>query len=119
MELTGKCIAVLETQSGTSSRGNSWQKKEFVIETEEQYPKKACFTLFNKVEICPNVGEVVTVGFDMDAHEYNGRWFNQINAWKVDKTQATAQAATAQAATAQAPFPPTQPAAQDDDDVPF
>ena len=116
MELTGKVIAVLDTQSGTSSRGNSWQKKEFVIETQEQYPKKACFTLFNKVEICPNVGEVVTVSFDMDAHEYKGRWFNQINAWNVDRAQAE-QASQAQAAPAQTAAP--KPAAQDDDDVPF
>lgn len=113
MELTGKVIAVLDTQSGTSQAGNSWQKKEFVIETQEQYPKKTCFTLFNKVELCPNVGEVVTVSFDINANEYNGRWFNQINAWKVDRGQAS-QAQTAPAQTA-APAA----AAQDDDDVPF
>lgn len=117
MELTGKVIAVLETQSGTSSRGNSWQKKEFVIETQEQYPKKACFTLFNKVEICPNVGEVVTVSFDMDAHEYKDRWFNQINAWKVDRAQAEQASQAQTAAPAQTASP--KPAAQDDDDVPF
>lgn len=125
MELTGKVIAVLDTQIGTSSRGNLWEKKEFVIETHEQYPKRACFTLFNKVEICPNVGEVVTVSFDMDAHEYNGRWFNQVNAWKVDREQAgqSAQANVAQQA-GQTPFPPAQAATltqarHDDDDIPF
>lgn len=119
MELTGKVIAVLDTQSGTSQAGNSWQKKEFVIETQEQYPKKACFTLFNKVELCPNVGEVVTVSFDINANEYKGRWFNQVNAWKVNRGQAE-QAAPAQAAPAQTATQPAPPAAaQDDDDTPF
>lgn len=89
MELTGKVIAVLDTQSGTSKAGNPWQKKEFVIETEEQYPKKACFTLFNKTELCPKVGEEVTVHFDITANEYNGKWYNSVNVWKVDKPQST------------------------------
>lgn len=87
MELTGKVIAVFDAQSGTSKAGKEWQKREFVIETQEQYAKKVCFTLFNKVELCPNVGEVVSVSFDIDANEYKGKWYNSVNAWKVNKPQ--------------------------------
>ena len=85
MEISGKIIAVLPLQSGTSAKGNQWQKQECVIETHDQYPKKCCFTLFgDKVSLCPKVGDEVLVKFDIDAHEYNGRWFNQINAWAVE-----------------------------------
>lgn len=87
MELTGKVIAVLDVQSGTSNAGNEWKKQEFVVETTEQYPKKCCFTLFNKTELCPSVGDEVTVSFDINANEYKGRWFNSVNAWNVRKDQ--------------------------------
>lgn len=114
MEITGKIIAVLDLQSGTSSRGNAWQKRDCVIETQEQYPKKMCFTLFgDKVNMCPQVGETCTVCFDIDAHEYNGRWFNQINAWKVDRPSAQqpqmAAAVAPQGATGQWQQPAPQP----------
>lgn len=112
MELTGKVIAVLDTQSGTSSRGNSWEKKEFVIETQEQYPKKACFTLFNKTELCPKVGEEVTVYFNITANEHNGKWYNSVNAWKVEKPQ-PAQPAPEPTQTS------TQQPTKASDDLPF
>lgn len=127
MEIKGKVIFVSEIASGTSKSGNAWQKCEFCIETDGQYPKKVCFTLFgDRVKICPKVGDVVNVGFDIDAHDYNGRWFNQINAWKVEAvgtTQAQCAAAPQQAPqqpATETPFPPQQPtAAQDSDDIPF
>ena len=85
MELQGKCIAALPIESGTSKSGNAWQKQNFVIETAGQYPKKVCFQLFgDKVNDCPNVGEEVKVSFDPESREWNGRWFTQLNAWKVE-----------------------------------
>ena len=83
MEIRGKVIAVLDKQSGVSSRGNSWEKLDFVIETEEQYPSRICFTLFNKSELTPKVGDIVDVGFDIKANEYKGKWYNSLMAWKV------------------------------------
>lgn len=99
MEITGKVVAVLELTSGTGKNGNEWKKIDFVIETaDEKFPKKVCFTLFgDKVNTCPMIEAMVTVSFDINAHEYNGKWFNSINAWKVDPaspaTNATVQAA--------------------------
>ena len=47
MELTGKIIAVLPAQSGTSNRtGNPWMSQEYVLETHDQYPRKCCFRVF-------------------------------------------------------------------------
>ena len=79
MELTGKIIAVLPANSGVSNRtGNPWMSQEFVIEVPGQYPRKCVFRVFGEDRIKQfNIqqGEDLTIQFDIDAHEYNGRWF--------------------------------------------
>ena len=94
MEIIGKVVAVLELQSGTSKKGSEWKKRDFVIETlDEKFPKKVCFTLFgDRADACQPIDSVVNVAFDIDAHEYNGKWFNSVNAWKVEPAQAQQQA---------------------------
>ena len=115
MELQGKCIATLPTESGTSKSGNAWQKQNFVIETAGQYPKKVCFQLFgDKVNDCPNVGEEVKVSFDEERRDWNVKWFTQLNAWTVERQQ-TAQPAPQQPVYPQA-APATPPA---DEQLPF
>ena len=90
MEITGKIIAVLPANSGTSSRtGNPWMSQTYVIETQGQYPKKLAFDVFGEERIKQfNIkhGEELTVRFDIDAHEYQGRYFNQIRAFNVEKS---------------------------------
>lgn len=85
MELQGKIIAVLPERSGTSQRGNQWRSITYVLETQEQYPKKLAFDVTNDKIDQLNIqfGEILTVQFDINAREYNGRWFNSINAWNV------------------------------------
>ena len=84
-DIYGKIIAVLPTRSGTSARGTHWSSQTAVIETQEQYPKKLAFDVINdKIDqFNIQVGEFLTVQFDINAREYNGRWFNSINAWNV------------------------------------
>lgn len=145
MELQGKVIAVLPEKSGVSARGE-WKAQSYVIETHEQYPKKLCFDVFGADRISQfNIqsGEELLVSFDIDAHEYNGRWFNSIRAWNIQRIDPNAVAGAmgamqpgaapfppmgaapqaAPAAGATAPFPPTQPAAPaaggSADDLPF
>lgn len=96
MEIQGKIIAVLPERSGISARGE-WKSQTFVIETQEQYPKKLAFDVFGADRIANfdiHLGEVINVSFDIDAREYQGRYFNQIRAWNVNKVsqQANAQA---------------------------
>ena len=87
MEITGKIIAVLDKRSGTSQRtGNTWASQEYVLETHDQYPRRCLFNVFGEDKIANmniQIGEELTVSFDIDAREYNGRWFNDIRAWKV------------------------------------
>lgn len=85
MELKGKIIVVLPERSGTSQRGNQWRSISYVLETQEQYPKKLAFDVTNDKIDQLNIqfGEILTVQFDINAREYNGRWFNSVNAWNV------------------------------------
>ena len=85
MELQGKIIAVLPEKSGTSARGE-WKVQEYVVETHDAYPKKMVFSVFGADRISRfniQAGQEVTVSFDIDAHEYQGRWFNSIRAFDV------------------------------------
>lgn len=87
MEIQGKVIAVLPERSGVSARGE-WKSQTYVIETQEQYPKKMAFDVFGADRLAQfniHSGEVINVSFDIDAHEYQGRWFNSIRAWNVTK----------------------------------
>jgi Protein of unknown function (DUF3127). len=91
MEITGKIIAVLPEQGGTSKNGNEWKKQEYVLETYDQYPKKVCFQIFGADRIAQadiKVGEDLNVFFDIESREYQGRWYTNINAWKVDRVSA-------------------------------
>lgn len=111
--------------------------KGYVIETHEQYPKKMLFEVFGSDRLARfnvQVGQEVLVSFDIDAHEYNGRWYNSIRAFDVRQVdpaqygaapipQAAPFAAAPQAAPVDnAPFPPAPaPAAEGEstDDLPF
>ena len=85
MEIQGKIIVVLPERSGVSQRGNQWRSISYVLETQEQYPKKLAFDVTNdKIDqLNIQLGEILTVYFDINAREYNGRWFNSVNAWNV------------------------------------
>lgn len=86
MEIKGKIIQKLPQQSGTSKQGNAWKKQEYVLETLDSYPSKVKFDLFgDKVDQYPmQIGDTVTVYFDIESREFNGRWYTDIHAWKVD-----------------------------------
>lgn len=97
MEIQGKVIAVLEARNGISRQGNEWMTQDYVIETEDKYPKRMCFSLFGENKIKESdikMGENIKVSFDIDAREWNGRWFNSILAWKIER--ATQQTQTVQ-----------------------
>lgn len=129
MELQGKVIAVLPARSGVSARGE-WKSQSFVIETHDSFPRKMVFDVFGEERLTRfniQLGQEVNVSFDIDAHEYNGRWFNNIRAFDVrlvdPNTVSAAPAAQAAPAAPQqpanAPFPPQPEQSNSDDDQPF
>ena len=76
---------VLPERSGTSQRGNQWRSITYVLETQEQYPKKLAFDVTNDKIDQLNIqfGEILTVQFDINAREYQGRYSNSVQAWNV------------------------------------
>ena len=119
MEVVGKIIQVLPAQEGVGRNGNPWKVQPYVLETLDQYPRKVHFEVFGEERIKQNpcdIDQVVTVSFDIESREFNGRWYTSIRAWKIqqgDMTQVNAvQPAPAAAPVAAAPAQPAAPAAQ-------
>lgn len=108
MEITGKIIAVLEPRKGTSSRtGSEWICGQYVLETMDQYPRKLFFEVFGADRMQQfniQLGEIMTVSFDIDAREYQGRWFNGVRAFRVDRNVQAASMAAAPVAPDTVPF---------------
>jgi hypothetical protein len=91
MEVSGKLFAVMPVQTG-EGRNGAWEKQDFVIETEEKYPKKIAFTLMgDKMSLIENrnTGDMLNVKFSIESREYNGKYYHNINAFAVSsvKTQ--------------------------------
>lgn len=125
MEIKGEIIAVLPSKSGVAKSGKEWQSQEYVLETSDQYPKKMCFTVFGSENINTfglTIGETATIYFNVDAKQWQDRWFNSITAWKVDKEANAPNYANApanqSAQPAQSKEPPISSGDQKDD-LPF
>ncbi len=132
MELQGRIIVVENERSGVSARGE-WKAQSFVLETHDNYPRKMLFDVFGADRLAQyaiKAGDEVLVSFDIDAREYNGRWFNSIRAWNVQKIDPAAAVAAGQtpaaapqpgapAGGATAPFPPAPEGEGSADDLPF
>lgn len=90
MEITGRIIQLLPLQTGQGKNG-VWKKQDFVIETEGQYPKKVCISAWgDKIgEHMLVEGKEVTVSFDIESREFNGRWYTDVKAWKVEESGTT------------------------------
>ena len=88
MELKGRVLQLLAQQTGQGKRG-TWRKQEFILETPGQYPKKVCLSVWgDKIDQYRlAVGDVVTVSVDLESREYNGRWYTEARAWRVEKTE--------------------------------
>ena len=126
MDITARIIAVMEMRSGQSQRsGNTWASQDYVIETHEQYPRRCLFNVFGEDKIKEynlQIGSEVKVSFDINAREYNGRWYNDIRAWRVEPADQVAAAAPAPfTAPEAANIPAPQPAPEDPSDsvLPF
>lgn len=112
MEIVGKIISVLPEQSGIAKNGNPWKVQAYVLETTEQYPRKVHFEVFGEDRIKQNpcaIDQLVTVSFDIESREFNGRWYTSIRAWRIVQGDTTQPAQPAQVASAPAPAAPQQP----------
>ena len=112
MDVVGKIIQVLPLQEGVGRNGNPWKLQGYVLETFDQYPRKVHFEVFGEDRIKQNpcdIDQVVTVSFDIESREFNGRWYTSIRAWRIqqgDVTQAGVAPAAAPVAAAPAQVAP-------------
>ena len=129
LEIEGKIIRKLGVQSGTSARGD-WSKQEFIVEYQEgSFPTQACFNVWGEDKVKDmerfQIGDQVKVSFNINSREYNGRWYTDLRAWRIDTAGSQASAPAPQAAApvqetgnTQAPAPTAADDSQDDD-LPF
>lgn len=91
MQLTAKLVQLLPLQTGTSKNGQ-WKKQDVIVETEGQYPKKVCVSIWgDKInEDLLKVGSQLSISFDVESREYNGRWYTDVKAWKIEAAGAAA-----------------------------
>jgi hypothetical protein len=115
-EYKGRIVKIFDIQTGEGKNG-TWYKREFMIETDGEYPKKIKFDAW-KEELCNRVGSLpigalVNVSFNLEAREYKDKWYNDTKAWKVEALDK---------ATTQQPAAPTPETGMDtpiDDSLPF
>jgi hypothetical protein len=119
LTVNGKIVNILNVESGTSKAGKEWKKQSFVIDTGDQYNPNVCFSLFGDDKIAMvasySVGQDVEVSFNLSSREFNGKWYHNIDAWKIG-----AQGAGAPAGAAPAPAVAAIPGNDaESDDLPF
>jgi len=110
LELECKIVKLLPVQSGTSTRGQ-WSKQEFIVEYQEgNYPNQVCMNVWGQDKVNDlaryHEGESVKISFNLSSREYNGRYYNDIRAWKIEAAGAATPAAAPAARPAYQPSTP-------------
>ncbi len=115
LSIKGKLSRKLSVESGVSKAGKEWKKQSFLVDTGAQYNPEICFQLFgeDKIEILNhhNEGDQVEVSFNLSSKEFNGRYFHNIDAWRIENLGSSSSEA-GEAPEFNAP-------ATEEDDLPF
>ncbi len=122
LKIEGRVREILEEQSG-EGRNGPWRKQDFILETEGDYPKKVCITQWGDdiEKFGVQEGERLTAHIDLRSREYQGRWYTDVKAWRVERP---AQDTGSGTGPGKDPFgvPPEYPEPVDDEedvDLPF
>lgn len=85
MQLTAKLVQLLPLQTGTGKNGQ-WKKQDIIVETEATYPKKVCISVWgDKIDTASlQTGSLLKIDFDVESREFNGRWYTDVKAWKIE-----------------------------------
>ncbi|MGD8495959.1 MAG: DUF3127 domain-containing protein [Gemmatimonadales bacterium] len=118
LKLAGRVVEILEEQSG-EGRNGPWRKQDFIIETPGEYPSKVCITQWGDdiEKFAVSEGEELVAHIDIRSREYQGRWYTDVKAWRVERPQGGGQGG----GPGQDPFgpPPEEFPSADDTDLPF
>lgn len=129
MEIIGKVVQLGTLVEGNSPRG-PWKKQELIIETLEQFPKKVCLMCWGDRVNDANsffVGQTIKAQIRIESREFNGKWYTDVTAFRLDLDQPTAQPVGQPQPMAQQPLPPMSPmddayfasGSDNGDDLPF
>ncbi|PSK99247.1 DUF3127 domain-containing protein [Cecembia rubra] len=99
MEISGRIVQIMPEING-NGRNGQWRKQEYILETAGNYPKKVCMTVWGDSidQFALKQGDHINASIDIESREYNGRWYTDVKAWKIEKAGA-AGAATANVAS--------------------
>lgn len=116
MNIVAKITEIMPKVTGEGKNG-TWQKQDFVVETDGQYPQNICFTVWgDKIDVSRfEIGTRYSVDFDASSRRYNDRWFTELKAWKVAKEQGNAENGGGAPSFSEGDFPPVEHS----DDLPF
>jgi hypothetical protein len=121
MDIQGKIIKFLEPVTG-EGRNGPWKKQEFILELPGDFPKKVCIANWNdKADLSGlKEGDEAKVFIDVESREYNGRWYTDVKAWKLEKV-GTTEDTLQDTGSAPPDFIAPPPSAEDEptDDLPF
>ena len=123
LELEGRIVRKLNVQNGSSARG-PWSKQEFIFEYQEgNFPTQVCMNVWGEDKVRDlarhNDGDKVKVSFNLSSREYNGRWYTDVRAWRIESA-APAASAPSKDPGPMPPPPMEEPAGTlDEDDLPF
>jgi hypothetical protein len=122
LEITGKVLQLLAEQTGAGKNG-TWVRRDFVIETTDQYPKKICFSGWGDKAAQVNglqPGQSVKVSFNPESREFNGKWYTDLRAWKIESDRGQSEGGSAGTVERTAPeeFLPSS-SSSDENDLPF
>ena len=122
LELEGRIARKLKVQTGTSARG-AWSKQEFIFEYQEgNFPTQVCMNVWGEDKVRDldkyQVGDKVKISFNLSSREYNGRWYTDVRAWRIEPATQAAQgpdyAASAGAYAAPTGTPGVPPVTRED-----
>lgn len=92
MQITAKLTQLLPIQTGSGKNGQ-WKKQDIIVETDGQYPKKVCISIWgeriNEAQL--QIGNLLKIDFDIESREYNSKWYTDIKAWKIEVAGTSAQ----------------------------
>lgn len=116
MEITGTLVQKLEPQKGTSQRGE-WKKQGFVLETQDQFPKKVCIMNWNDKVPMDSIseGSIITVSINIESREFKGSWYTDVTMWRVQAGEGSGNSS----ANEMPPPNPPMPEESAEDDLPF
>ncbi|MFN8355922.1 MAG: DUF3127 domain-containing protein [Spirosomataceae bacterium] len=130
LELTATLVKLMPEVTGAGKNG-AWRKQEFIVETQDQYPKKVCFSVWgDKVGDLNQftIGDVLKVSFNLESRDYNDRWYTDARAWRIELADSNTIAQPSTPASSPSSFGPpkstfndTLPSFSEDgaDELPF